>query len=144
MLVIWKLHQYGPSFNLIDPAPHDKEKPVPWWLVPLNHYTSYAQESNAMKDVLKSTDVTSAKVTHHRLQAVQYAGSRGLIPWQIKTMTKHCSEKLEESYLPEVDMESLRVMSGFRKVSSLCTSFVFTKYFNYLNVPCIYYCFILW
>ena len=70
-----------------------------------------------MKDVYKSTGVDSSKVTHHRSQAVQYAGSQGLTMEQVQTLTKHITNKLHISYQPEVEAECMKVMSGFKKVS---------------------------
>jgi hypothetical protein len=73
-----------------------------------------------MRQVLAATglDALGGKVTHHRTQAVQYAGSRGLQPWQVCTFTKHMTEKFHSAYQPEVEEESMRVMSGFRKYES--------------------------
>jgi hypothetical protein len=68
-----------------------------------------------MKQVYKETGVKSCKLTHHRTHAVQLAGSEGLAPWQINTMTKHMLEKLHSAYQPEMDRETAKVMSGHER-----------------------------
>ena len=35
---------------------------------------------------------------------------------QVQTITKHVTNRLNSSYQPEVEMEVLKVMSGFKKV----------------------------
>jgi hypothetical protein len=89
-----------------------------WWDIPINKYADYIQESNAMKDVLNKAEVKSTKVTHHRFQAVQNAGANGLTMEQVQTITKHITSRLNQSYQPEVEIECLKVMSGFKKVSN--------------------------
>jgi hypothetical protein len=88
-----------------------------WWDISLTQYVSCSEESSAMRSALVSAGLLEklAKVTHHRTMAVQYAGSRGLQPYQINTMTKHMLEKMHSAYAPEVEEETLKVMSGFRK-----------------------------
>jgi hypothetical protein len=90
---------------------------VLWWDIPINKYTTYSAESNAMRQVLVSAglDVYGGKITHHRTQAVQTAGSRGLHPWQVCSFTKHSLDTLHTAYLPEAEEQSMMVMSGFRK-----------------------------
>ena len=66
-----------------------------------------------------------AKVTHHLSMMVQYAGSRGLQPYQISSLTKHMLDKMHSAYQPEVEEETLKVMSGFRKSE---TRFVCTEH----------------
>ena len=46
---------------------------------------------------------------------VQYGGSQGLTGEQISTVTKHRQDKLHTAYMPEVEEETLKVMSGFKK-----------------------------
>jgi hypothetical protein len=69
---------------------------------------------------------TSGKVTHHCLQAVQEAGSYDLTGEQISTMTKHITDTLHVAYLPEVNKVTMKVISGFEKVS---TYFLIFKFF---------------
>ena len=88
-----------------------------WWDVPLNIYNNYDEESNAMRDALKKSGVESTKVTHHRTQAVQFAGKMGLTTEQVTTLTKHITNKINVAYLPEVEEETMKVMSGFEKVN---------------------------
>ena len=94
------------------------ERPA-WWDIPLNRYTAYEQESAAMKNVYKNTQVDYAKITHFRTQAVQYAGSQGASMEQVQTMTKHMTSKLHTSYQAEAEQELMKVMSGFSMVSSM-------------------------
>ena len=90
-----------------------------------------------MRDVHKHTVVDSSKVTHHRSQAVQYAGSQGLTMEQVQTLTKHMTNKLHVSYQPEVEAECMKVMSGFRKVS-----YYILNYFSLLNRITYYNCYL--
>jgi hypothetical protein len=46
---------------------------------------------------------------------VQQAGSKGLAPCQINSVTKHMLEKLHKSCQAEADKEACKVMSGFSK-----------------------------
>lgn len=86
-----------------------------WWDIPLSGYNTLKEESDAMTMVLKSTGVNACKITHHQTNAVQIAGSQGLAPWQLNTMTKHLLQKMHRSYQSECDRETLHVMSGFKK-----------------------------
>jgi hypothetical protein len=92
-----------------------RNKRAAWWDTSLIEFETLNDESNAMREVYNGTGVESCKVTHHRTQAVQMAGSEGLAPWQINTFTKHMIEKLHSAYQSEVDKETLKVMSGFHK-----------------------------
>jgi hypothetical protein len=65
--------------------------------------------------VFEETNVVSCKVTHDRTLAVQHAGSEGLAPYQISTMTKHMLEKLHSAYMAEVGKEVCKVMAGLSK-----------------------------
>ena len=65
-----------------------------------------------MKQVYDGTGVESCKLTHHRTQMVQQAGSEGLAPYQINTLTKHMLEKIHSAYQSECDKEMLKVMGG--------------------------------
>lgn len=116
-LLIMKLRSLE---NRIHFLRHDPNERAEWWDIPLNEFSNYSEESNAMRHVLAAAglDLLGSKVTHHRTQAVQYAGSRGLQPWQVCTFTKHITEKFHSAYQPEVEEESMRVMSGFRKHES--------------------------
>jgi hypothetical protein len=96
----------------------DKDERATWWDTPLLEFETLQDESHAMRDVFNSTGVESCKLTHHRTHAVQYAGSEGLAPWQINTLTKHMLEKFHSAYQSEVDKESLKVMSGFSRDES--------------------------
>lgn len=112
VLVIMKLRNLEGTINFCH---NDKKKRADWWEISLNDFQHYHTESNAMRQVLRASGVDSCKVTHHRTQAVQYAGSKGLRPDQVSSFTKHMVEKLFSAYLPEVDEETMKVMSGFRK-----------------------------
>ena len=101
------------------------KKRASWWDIPLNRYTTYEQEAAAMKEVYQHTGVESAKVTHFRFQAVQYAGSQGVTMEQVQTMTKHSTFKLHQAYQPEADLTCMKVMSGFGKVSLYIYNFFF-------------------
>jgi hypothetical protein len=65
-----------------------------------------------MEAVCAATGARSCKVTHHRTQATQLAGSESLAPWQIDTMTKHMLEKLPAACQSETDRDCMRVMAG--------------------------------
>jgi hypothetical protein len=129
MLVLSKLHYLGNRLNFL----RRNRGRCPWWDIPLNCYTSLEEETNAIKDVYKVCGISSCKVTHHRTQAVQYAGSRGLLPWQINTMTKHILDKQHACYQPECELQTMKVMSGFPLVStSFYIFFLFYLFSNYL------------
>jgi hypothetical protein len=111
-LVIMKLRRLDSRVNFLNANP----RPV-WWDIPLNQYDTYNMESSAMRQALQSADLFDkhTKVTHHRSMAIQHGGSRGLTPNQISTFTKHQQDKLNRSYMPEVEEETLKVMCGFKK-----------------------------
>ena len=116
VLVVLKLRKLGAlGINFLR-APN-KKTPAMWWGISLNNFDTYSQESSAMRQMLSAAglNIYGGKVTHHRSQMVQTAGSRGLSPWQVCTMTKHIQDKYHSAYLPEVEEESMKVMSGFRK-----------------------------
>lgn len=123
-LVVTKLRALGDRINFYHA--NDKER-ASWWDIPLNEYKNYSSESSEMKQVLNvaGIEVKSGKLTHHRTQAVQVAGSSGLRPDQVCTMTKHVQDKYHSAYMPEVEEETMRVMSGFRKYE---TRFVPTEH----------------
>ena len=100
VLVIQKLRNLGTRINFF--KSEHKNGRAEWWDIPLNSYANYSQESSAMRQVLTAAglDVYGGKVTHHRTQMVQTAGSRGLQPWQVCTMTKHITDKYHSAYLP--------------------------------------------
>jgi hypothetical protein len=112
-LIVIEMLRSNPNVQFIK-SPNNRAL---WWDIPINKYSDYIQESNAMKDVLNKAEVKSTKVTHHRYQAVQNAGANGLTMEQVQTITKHITSRLNQSYQPEVEIECLKVMSGFRKVS---------------------------
>jgi hypothetical protein len=93
----------------------EKDQRAPWWDKPLIEYEECSEEGAAMEAVYTATGVKSCKVTHHRTQAIQLAGSESLAPWQINTMTKHSMEKLPSAYQSETDRECMRVMAGYPK-----------------------------
>jgi hypothetical protein len=74
------------AINFLHP---DKTRQASWRDLPLIDYNKYSEESLAMKQVYNGTAVKSCKLTHHRAQVVQQAGSEGLAPYQINTLTKH-------------------------------------------------------
>jgi hypothetical protein len=78
-------------------------------------WETYSQQSGPVKQVFEETNVVSCKVTHDHTLAVQHAGSEGLAPYQMSTMTKHMLKKLHSAYMAEVDKEVCKVMAGFRK-----------------------------
>ena len=94
---------------------NDLTKPADWWLKPLVEYDSLNDEAGPMAEVYKATGVDGCKLTHNRTYAVQQAGSEGLAPYQINSMTKHVTDKMHKCYLAEVDKEACKVMAGFSK-----------------------------
>jgi hypothetical protein len=98
-----------PVINFLHP---DKTKRADWWDSPLIDYETYSEESSVMRQVYDGTGVESCKLTHHRTQMVQQAGSEGLAPYQINTLTKHMLEKIHSAYQSECDKETLKVMGG--------------------------------
>lgn len=115
VLVIMKLRDLGSEINFYKGAPN---QPASWWHISISAYDTYSEECNAMKQVLATTGTLerhSSKITHHRTASVQYGGSQGLTAEQISTFTKHKLDKLHSAYMPEVEEETLKVMSGFRK-----------------------------
>jgi hypothetical protein len=109
--VIWDLKK-NPTINFSHENPLERAE---WWDTELVDIQTYSQQSSAAKEVYKKTGVNSCKLTHHRTLAVQHAGSEGLAPFQIATMTKHMLDKLHSSYMCEVDKEVCKVMAGFTK-----------------------------
>ena len=71
------------AINFLHP---DKTKRASWWDSPLIDYETYSEESSAMKQVYDGTGVESCKLTHHRTQMVQQAGSEGLVHYATKQM----------------------------------------------------------
>jgi hypothetical protein len=109
--VLWELKN-NPTINFSHENTKERAK---WWDTDLINIRTYGQQSGAAKEVYEKTGVSSCKLTHHRTQAVQHAGSEGLAPFQISTMTKHMLDKLHSSYMAEVDKEVCKVMAGFSK-----------------------------
>jgi hypothetical protein len=89
-----------------------------WWDKKFITYKNYDDQKNAMEQIFESTGVTCCKLTHLRTLAVQHAGSEGLAPWQINTMTKHMLEKINSAYQSEVDKTTMKVMAGFSQDES--------------------------
>jgi hypothetical protein len=116
VLVINRLREKGNTISFLHP---NKNTRCNWWDVELSDFSKYGEESAAMLQVLQATDVDYCKVTHHRTQAVLIGGSRGLDPWKISSLTKHSHDKLHQSYMPEVEQSTMKVMSGFGLVSSI-------------------------
>ena len=112
-LVIMKLRK----LDKVDCSFKNKKPRPNWWDLSLNQYEHYNTESSSMRQALHAVDLYDkhTKVTHHRSMAVQYGGSRGLTPSQISTFTKHQQDKLNKSYMPDVEEETLKVMCGFKK-----------------------------
>jgi hypothetical protein len=129
-LVISKLRTIGNTLDFIK----IKGVPCSWWDIKLNVFETLEAESHAMREVLKNSGVEyCGKITHHRLQAVQEAGSNDLNGEQISTFTKHINDKLHQSYVPEANKVAMKVMSGFEKVSiiflvilAFCNTFFLT------------------
>ena len=86
-----------------------------WWGTPLVDFETLNDETGPMKEVYKATGVEGCKLTHNRTYAVQQAGSEGLHPFQINSLTKHSVEKIHKCYMPELDKEACKVMAGFSK-----------------------------
>jgi len=127
LLLIMKLRALGNEINFLHV--NKKTSRASWWDIQLNAYDTYSKEEAAIRQVYAGTGVDAGKVTHHRLQAVQHAGSQGCQPWQVSTMTKHVHDKLNMSYLPEVEIETIKIMSGFRKASTNCYEYDIVLYF---------------
>jgi hypothetical protein len=117
-LVLSKLFDYGEDVDFLHV---NKKERCDWWDIKINNYSTYDPQAKAMSKVFKIAQVENSKLTHHRTQAVQYAGSRGLTSAQINTVTKHMLDKQHSSYQPECDEETMKVMSGFKKVSTIST-----------------------
>ena len=99
-LLILRLRDLEDEINFL--KPDSKNGRALWWDKPLNYYKSYSEESSAMRQVLAAAGIYvqhGGKLTHHCTQMVQTAGSRGLQPHQICTMTKHIQDKLHSAYL---------------------------------------------
>ena len=109
--VIYRLSR-SRDFNLYH---RKKEERAPWWDTPLIDFETLGQESSAMEQVYKATKIDACKLTHHRTNAVQRAGSESLAPHQISTMTKHVLDHFHKSYFPELDKSVCSVMAGFSK-----------------------------
>ena len=125
VLVIMKLRELD---HLISFERGNTDERATWWDIPLTEYNSYSEESSKMRQALANSNLEDrySKVTHHRSMMVQYAGSRGLQPYQISSLTKHMLDKMHSAYQPEVEEETLKVMSGFRKSETrfVCTEHV--------------------
>jgi hypothetical protein len=93
----------------------DRAARASWWDTPLIKYENLGDETGPMKEVYAATGVEACKLTHNRTYAVQHAGSEGLAPYQINSLTKHMLEKFHKSYQAEVDKEACKVMAGFSK-----------------------------
>ena len=116
LLLIRRFRQLGDRLNFLDGA--NGARPG-WWDIPVNNYSKLGEEASAMEYVYEKSGVWNIKITHHRTQCVQRAGSKGLAPHQISTITKHKQDKMHAAYMPEAEEETLKVMSGFARVSPL-------------------------
>ena len=70
-LVIMKLRELDSRVNFFAGSPR---KAASWWNIPINDYSTYSEESNAMKQVVTTTGTLnrySSKVTYHRSKCVQ-------------------------------------------------------------------------
>jgi hypothetical protein len=112
--VLWDLKN-NPTINF---RHENRTEGASWWDTELVSIQTLPQQTRTAKEVYEKTGVSSCKLTHHRTLAVQHAGSEGLAPYQISTMTKHMLDKLSSAYLPEVDKEVCKVMAGFGKEES--------------------------
>jgi hypothetical protein len=111
VLVIKQLQALGTSISFTQ---HNKKQDANWWGCSLNNYSDLNEHSGPMKEVFAKTGVDpNCKITHHRLQAVLLGASKGLDDRQISTYTKHKTDKLSVSYLPDCERTALKVMSGF-------------------------------
>ena len=112
VLLIMQLREWDDNINFYH---EDKNQRASWWDLALIDFETYSEQASAMRTVLNTLDIDAIKLTHQRLQAMQHAGSSGLTPWQMSTMTKHILDKLTSAYAPECEEETLKVMSGFKK-----------------------------
>jgi hypothetical protein len=101
-LLIMRLRDLEDGISFL--RPNGKNERAQWWDIPLNYYETYSEESTAMRQVLTAAGVLvqhGGKLTHHRSQMVQTAGSRDLQPaWQVSTFTKHILDKYHSACLP--------------------------------------------
>ena len=107
--VIYKLSRAA-DIDFLHP---DRRARAKWWDLDLIDFSTLSQESSAMSQVFKATKIDPCKLTHHRTNAVQRAGSESMAPHQISTMTKHVLDKMHQAYYPEVDKKLCAVMAGF-------------------------------
>jgi hypothetical protein len=112
--VIWDLVNDS-TINFFHP---NKRARNAWWDKKFIVYKEYDDQKSAMEQIYKATAVSACKLTHLRTLAVQHAGSEGLAPWQINTMTKHMLEKINSAYQSEVDKTTMKVMAGFSQEES--------------------------
>jgi hypothetical protein len=112
--VVWDLFN-DPTINFFHP---NKKERNAWWDKPFISYETYDEQKNAQEQIYGATGVSTCKLTHLRTLAVQHAGSEGLAPWQINTMTKHMLEKINSAYQSEVDKTTMKVMAGFSQHES--------------------------
>jgi hypothetical protein len=130
LLLIKRFNQLGNNLSFII---RKGQRPT-WWDIPLNNYTNLNEETNAMEYIYNKSKVTNIKSTHHRTQCVQLAGARGLSTHQVSTMTKHKKDKLDSAYMPEAEEETLKVMSGFRKVSISIYFYLLMFYITHVHL----------
>ena len=114
MAVIYKLREKADSLNFKKKA----KQRAKWWDIQLLDWDRYDEHRNAAKAIYEGAGVASCKRTHERTNAIQYAGSEGLAPWQINTFTNHILDKLNSAYQSEADKEACLVMAGFNKSES--------------------------
>jgi hypothetical protein len=114
MHVLWDLVN-DPTINFFH---RNKKERNDWWGKKFIPYEEYDDQAGPMDVAYAATGVSSCKKTHLRTLAVQHAGSEGLAPWQINTMTKHMLEKINSAYQSEVDKKTMKVMAGFSQDES--------------------------
>jgi hypothetical protein len=90
-----------------------------WFTTPLTNFKTPKQMSKGMRNVLKEAKILNpAKIMHHCAQCVLYAASHGLTEYQIRSLTKRVTECLAKNYMPKVDLETCKVMSGSTKTET--------------------------
>ena len=97
--------------------------PPAWYNIMLvEGWTSQSAAYEAYSEIMAYLRISWEKVTHLRKASTERA-SRKLVPFEIKSMTKHAtrggnngeSSRFDESYMTELHPATLNVMSGFEK-----------------------------
>lgn len=131
VLLIKLLRRIGDSIQFTQPT---QKQDCNWWGIVLSRFATLNVQSDAMKEVYRSTGINpNGKITHHRSQSVLLGGSKGLDNNQISTFTKHIQDKLHSSYMPDCEKKALKVMSGFEIVSIVCfVRFIYIYLSNFI------------